>query len=173
MATKNDDTLKRLVHYVAYRCVEDPGQLGTVKLNKILWYSDLTAYRQRGASITGEKYVKRQHGPAADRVYSVVKQLDDERKVVVRQFGTQQREYLALATPDLEGLNPDDLRIVDDWIETVCNKHTAHTISLKSHDAIWELAEIGEEIPYYAMLASELHEVTPEDIDWAKAQAGI
>ena len=43
------------------------------------------------------------------------------------------------------------------------------SISDKTHDIIWKLAEIGEEIPYEAMWASRLDAVTTDDVRWAKA----
>ena len=57
--------------------------------------------------------------------------------------------------------------MVDSAIEYVC-MHTAMGISEKTHDVIWELAEIGEEIPYEAMWASRLDGVTKEDVKWAQ-----
>jgi hypothetical protein len=41
-------------------------------------------------------------------------------------------------------------------------------ISDKTHDIIWQLAELGEEIPQPAMLASRLGEVTEDDVAWAR-----
>lgn len=40
-----------------------------------------------------------------------------------------------------------------------------------SHDAIWEAAYIGEEIPVYATLAANEGEITPEVLAWANEAA--
>lgn len=41
------DRLKALVQYICYQC-HDPSVLGAIKLNKILWYSDVIAFARSG-----------------------------------------------------------------------------------------------------------------------------
>jgi hypothetical protein len=60
----------------------------------------------------------------------------------------------------------EEISIVDLVIGEVCNEHTAKSISKISHDAIWEMAEIGEDLPFYTVLA-EQGEITEEDVAWA------
>jgi hypothetical protein len=58
--------------------------------------------------------------------------------------------------------------LIDDVIGEICFNHTATSISLASHDRIWELAEIGDELPLETIFASDLDEVTEADVKWAK-----
>ena len=39
---------KNLVHYICWKCSGDPTVLGSVKLNKALWLSDLVSYYRLG-----------------------------------------------------------------------------------------------------------------------------
>jgi len=174
MATfhRDRDKLKSLVHYVCWK-VKNPADLGAIKLNKALWVSDIRAFVDRGAPITGERYVKRQLGPVPYSILGIVKELQQEGKIVVRQtesFGNPKTDYIALTRPDISHFAPDEISLIDDAIDFVCHRHTAMAISHKTHDAIWKLADLGEDIPYEAMLASSLGEVTPEDVAWAKQQ---
>ena len=57
---------------------------------------------------------------------------------------------------------------VNEVANYIFDRHTASSISFLSHDGIWESAELGEEIPVFAFLASELGEITSEDMSWAK-----
>jgi hypothetical protein len=57
--------------------------------------------------------------------------------------------------------------IIDNVIAWVCDAHTATSISDLSHDAIWEAADEGEEIPLYAVLAATPGAITQADMDWA------
>ena len=169
---RNREKLKALVHYVIARC-EDPKILGSIKLNKVLWVSDLRAYVKWGQPITGEHYVKQQFGPVASTV-GVVRELEADNKILVRQrdtFGYTKTDYIALVPPEhiSAQFTADEISLVDEAIEFVCLKHTAMGISDKTHDIVWELAEIGEEIPYEAMWASRLDAVTTEDVKWAQA----
>jgi hypothetical protein len=171
MRTRDRDKLKALVHYICWKC-SDPAVLGAIKLNKALWVSDLWAYVQWGMPITGEHYVKRHHGPASMSVVGLLGELEASRDLVIRRresFPNDKVDYIALKKPDISRFTADEISLIDDAIRYVCYEHTTEQISEKTHDAIWQLAEIGEEIPYEAMLASGLGEVTPEDVEWAKA----
>ena len=166
---RNRDKLKALVHYIIARC-EDPNMLGSIKLNKVLWISDLEAYVKCGKPITGEHYVKQQFGPVAS-IVGILQELQTEQKIVVRQrqvFSGRKTDYIALADPEIAEFTADEISLVDTAIEFVCLEHTAMGISDKTHDLIWELAEIGEEIPYEAMWASRLDGVTKDDVKWAR-----
>lgn len=167
---RDRNKLKALTHYIIARC-EDPRILGSIKLNKILWASDLWAYAQWGKPITGEHYIKQQFGPVASTV-GLINELQAEEQIVVRErrdFGRNKTDYIALVEPKniSELFTADEISLVDSAIEYVC-MHTAMDISEKTHDVIWELAEIGEEIPYEAMWASRLDGVTKEDVKWAQ-----
>ena len=98
-------------------------------------------------------------------------ELEAAKALVVRRreyYGHEKVDYIALTEPDISAFKADEISLVDEAIQFVCLEHTAKEISDKSHDIIWELAELGEEIPYEAMLASSLGEVTPEDVEWAR-----
>lgn len=169
---RNREKLKTLIHYVAYRCAMEPSVLGAVKLNKVLWYSDLTAYLTWGMPITGEKYIKKALGPVASSLMPLVEELETEKALAIRRLPAlgDKVEYLALTKPEVSKLTAEEIAVIEDQIQTVCHKHSAKSISTKSHDVIWRLAELDEEIPYFAMLTSRLHEITADDMMWAREQ---
>lgn len=167
--TRDREKLKTLIHYVCWKV--EPAILGSIKLNKVLWLSDLSMYVSFGEAMTGEHYVKRQFGPVSLSGPGLIGELEHEKRLVVRRrdaFGYDKVDYIALTKPDISAFKPDEISLVDSAIQYVCYEHTAREISAKTHDVIWELADLGEEIPYEAMLASRLGEVTPEDLAWAK-----
>jgi hypothetical protein len=167
---RNREKLKALVHYVIAKC-DNPRILGSIKLNKVLWVSDLWAYVSWGHPITGEHYVKQQFGPVAS-IVGILRELQAENKIVVREtvrYGRNKTDYIALERPkNISAMfTADEISLVDEAYDYVCRKHTAMQISDKTHDIIWQLAEIGEEIPYEAMWASRLDPVTKEDVELA------
>jgi hypothetical protein len=169
MTERNRDKLKTLVHYTIWEC-KNPALLGAIKLNKVPWLADLIAYVNSGASITGEHYRKGQFGPIAMSMVGIVDELKRENKIAIRE-GTNDNprvDYFALTRPDISIFNADEVSIIRECIDFVCRKHTAMGISDKTHDIIWQLAELGEEIPQPAMLASRLGEVTEDDVAWAR-----
>lgn len=158
-----------MVHYICSKA--DHEDLGSIKLNKILWLSDFVHYMLYGQPITGEVYIKRQYGPVPHHIMPVLEELQKHQRIVVRpiaKFGYESYEYITLGQTDLSLFSAQEISLIDEHIGFICKEHTARSISEFSHNRIWELAEIGEEIPYEAAFAIKPGEVTEEDIQWAK-----
>lgn len=163
---------KQLVHYICYRRSADLSSLGAVKLNKILWRADLVAYYQLGEPITGARYVKRELGPVPHQIPPVIRELENEGVLKVRDsayHGFTKKEYKVYQPASDDFMTPEEKRIVDRAIEFVCDEHTATSISEASHDHIWKAAEDGEEIPYFTVFAKP-GRVTDEEREWAQMQ---
>ncbi|MBN8734030.1 MAG: SocA family protein [Acidobacteria bacterium] len=162
---------KTLVHYICWRC-NDPVELGSIKLNKTLWLSDFRSHYQHGQSITGARYVKRQYGPVPAAILPMQKELECEGRLAVKTtdyHGYQKTEYKALTAPDTSIFTDRELEIIDQAIDFVCRQNTAKSISEHSHDEIWRMAEIGEEIPYFTIFARP-GELTEDEIMWGAEQ---
>jgi len=161
--------LKGLVHYIYYKA--DKSDLGATKLNKILWFSDVASYMQSGEPITGETYLKESYGPVPAHVLKALDDLSQEGKIFIRNaayFGFRKKEYVTLARPDLSSFTADEISLVDDFIQFVCCGHTARSISELTHNQAWELAQFGEEIPYYSILVGRDLAITQDDMEWAR-----
>ncbi len=174
----DSNKLKAAVHYICYRA-PNPNKLGATKLNKILFYSDMQAYLDWGTPITGEVYVKRQHGPVSLHVRDMVRQLQEEHALAVSEASGyhvytgqryRQRSFYSLKAPDVSVFNGAEMQTLDYMVEVICNKHSARSISEHSHDTIWELAEYGETIPYYTVCYNLLRKPDASAIEWAHAQ---
>jgi hypothetical protein len=168
------DRFTRLVQYICYSC-GDPRDLGKVKLNKILWFSDMLTFERTGEPLTGESYVKLQFGPVPRHVRDAIENLKNSGLLTVREPETQFEpvQFFASERPSLAGFSADEISLVDQIIKGICSNHTAGSISKLTHDAIYELAEMGEEIPYEAFLASELGEITENDLRWAQRELSL
>lgn len=133
MSMNERSKIKTLVHYVAYRCADRPSVLSAVKLNKVLWYADLTAYLQWGAPITRATYIKKDRGPVVSELMPVVQQLENEKNLAIRRMPTlggykDKVEYLALTRPDVNNiLTAEEITLIEDVIQNVCHKHTGRS----------------------------------------------
>jgi hypothetical protein len=168
----NDAKMKALVHYICDKA-RDPSVLGSIKLNKVLWYSDAFYYYATGKAITGETYIKRQFGPVPKHILAILEQLEQEKKIVRGKeifFGYPKAEYISIADPDLSMFSAEEISLVDAAFEHVCLKHTAMSISNASHDDIWKMAEIGEVLPLETTFVSDLDEVDESDVEWAREE---
>lgn len=165
------DKFKALVHYICWRCSDDPASLGAVKLNKILWFSDVIAFAERGAPITGARYVKQKFGPVPKPILPVLRRLEAEGNLQIDEvayYGLRKRQYVSLVEPDRSLFDESEVATVDKVIEAVTQGHSAESISDLTHDAIWKLADMQEEIPLHAVLVSRLGTVTEEDVARAR-----
>lgn len=163
---------KNLVHYICAQRSGDPSSLGATKLNKILWLSDFRAYYRLGEPITGARYVKRQFGPVPHQIMPVLKELENEGAIEIRDvshFGKTKKEYVVKRATTIDHFPKEEREIIDKAIKLVCDVHTAASISEASHDAIWKAAEDGEEIPYYTIFA-EPGKITADELEWARMQ---
>jgi len=163
---------------ILYICSKaNPECLGAIKLNKVLWYSDVYSYWKFGQSITGAKYFKLEFGPAPKAMLPIQDEMirDGDIEIKTGNYqGMNKTEYKCLRDPRMSSFSEEEIEILDCYIGEICYSHTATSISNKSHDRIYNLAKMQEEIPYCATLASVLGDITGDDILWAKEKiAGI
>lgn len=162
------DKFSSLVHYIIATC-DDPKRLGSIRLNKILWFSDIMSYRKIGQSITGTQYKKRKHGPVPAHVIKATEELEDSKLISVKHPTAQfdPREYMSLAEPDTTAFDKQELEIVDLVLRNICDSFSADEISEMTHDDIWKAADDGEDIPLSATLVSEPGDYGPSIVGWA------
>jgi hypothetical protein len=159
-----------LIHYICEKC-KDPTKLGAIKLNKILYFSDFIFYKLTGKPITESIYMKRQFGPVPEQILPALEELESQNKIRVRDtiyYDKPKKEYISLTDPDIKRFSSEEISLVDKVIDIIVNGHTASSISELSHNRIWEIADIGEEIPLYTAFASDYAEINEKDMEWAK-----
>jgi hypothetical protein len=170
MALFNRSKFKALVHYICSRCEDNPARLGATKLNKILWYAETGHFLKTGKPLTGARYIKRQFGPVPAAIPAIVEELEAEGKLFVRDVpfhAYDKKEYISLQEPEIDSFfTASDIGDIDRIIDAVCDAHTAKSISHKTHNEPWHLAEIGEDLPLYTALARP-GELTEIDMKWA------
>jgi hypothetical protein len=164
---------KALLHYVVWRAGDRDG-FGAPKLYKVLWFSDARAFMLTKEPITGETYVREKFGPLPEHALGIIAEL--ERDGAIRCWADQYynrsiRRFKSLRQPDRLSLDDRQREIVDYWIHHISFDHTATSISEDSHDLAWEIAKMGEEIPYYAIFATRIRDPVGEELEWAKSRA--
>jgi antitoxin SocA-like protein len=162
--------LASVTHYVIARC--DPPKLGATKLNKVLWFADVFYYRRHGRTITGvDNYMKQQFGPVPRTMLGALAELKREGKIAERPSETPvgvRREYVWLKEPDLTAFKADEIDMLNEVMDWICNGESAKSISDKSHDALWDETEIGAPMPVAAGAVFPA-EITAEAVEWAKS----
>jgi hypothetical protein len=168
----DDKKLEELIVYISDQC-KNHDLYGSIKLNKILFFSDFFAVQSRGKSITGTDYQKLPHGPAPRRMKPILKKLEAEESIFVWSKPVmadgamrQQKRPIARRNPDLSGFSGDEIALVDAVI-TELRHMTANEVSKMSHDHFgWRLAQLNETIPHStAFLGAGSERLTAKDIE--------
>jgi uncharacterized phage-associated protein len=165
----NQERLSAVAHYVIAHCT--PEKLGATKLNKVLWYADVIFYRLHGHAITGEEvYEKRQYGPVPKNINAVLRSLQAAGKIKERLSLTpvgSRREFVWLESPAIDKFSAEEIDVLRDVMQQVCDGHSAASISELTHDALWDETEIGQDMSVGAGAVLP-GEITPDAIKWAE-----
>ena len=111
-----EDKFRELLVYIATRSTDDP-TFGSVKLNKVLYYSDFASYRLLGKPITGATYQKLREGPAPRELLECRSDLiaSGTATIQLRPYFTRMQKTLVISperVPDTEIFDPGELQLV-------------------------------------------------------------
>lgn len=162
--------LKTLIHYVIW-AAGSHANFGATKLYKVAWFSDARRYVLAGESITGAPYVRQEHGPIPRDGLSIREELSYEG--AIRQWRTKVYDhdgwkFKALVAPRPNVFTSDEKQVIDYWVRHIDEDHTATSISEQSHDYGWEIAKLGERLPFHSVLADRIRDPNAEELAWAK-----
>lgn len=168
----NDKKFRELILYIAKKCADDP-DFGKTKLNKILFYSDFLAYFRTGEPITGQEYMRIQHGPGPRKLKPTLDDMVKKGALRIRRerkIDLHQERVVALREPDLSDFSDQHLDIVDQIIQALWGR-TNTEVSLLSHANIgWKLARHKETIPYETVFLSD-RPLTAAELEYGRQLA--
>lgn len=165
----NNEKLKEMILYISEKC-SNQRAFGVTKLNKILWFSDVVAFKYLGNPITGTPYIRRDYGPVPKYIKEVKEELIQNKDLAIRHeqfFNRIQERPVHLRRAKVHLFSTDQLRTVDDVI-AMLEDANADEVSELSHEKVWELLEDGEPMPYEAGFLSS-KPINQSDIDRTKA----
>jgi hypothetical protein len=152
----NDEKLQELILLIAEWCQADP-KFGAIKLNKLLFHADFSAFLTHGEPITGQEYFKLPQGPAPRRLKVITEAMikrGDFAWQEVPYYGRTQKKPIALRSPDLSKFSGADVNLIRQTVEKFW-KLSAVEISDQSHVFLgWKAAHLKETIPYSTALVS-------------------
>lgn len=143
------DKFRELMLYVAKQSEDDP-RFGSVKLNKVLYYADMRAYLELGASITGATYQHLSEGPAPTALVPVRREMiaDGEGEMESRRYLTRtQMRFVAKRDPNPGLFSSDEIAIVDDVIRELWEFDAGGVSKLSHQEWGWRLTDTSETIP--------------------------
>jgi hypothetical protein len=164
-----DLKFRNLIHYVIKAAGGRPN-FGATKLYKVAWFADAKTFLTKGHSITGETYIRREHGPVPSHGEQVRKDLVASG-AITQTKGRNDYEgwrFRAITSPDLTVFEGDELPTINYWIKHIDEDHSAASISEQSHDYGWEIAAMYERLPFHAFMADRVR--APNEMELAGAR---
>jgi uncharacterized phage-associated protein len=108
---------EKLAAMIAYMA-EHGKNIYKTNLNKLLFYSDLTAYYLNGRGISGATYLNLPYGPVPDKVDTVIDELADAgavSRIAVPEFGAASQRIMSKGQSARESLTDEEQRILS-WV---------------------------------------------------------
>jgi hypothetical protein len=137
-----------LILYISKKLSKDD-YFGQIKLNKVLFFSDFTAFGRLGRTITGVEYQHLDEGPAARPMLPIQMRMKAAKILVIEPkslYGYTQDRPISLRDPDLSDFSGEEIAIVDAWIDRL-RPMTATQASNLSHDTFgWRSTKNGQTI---------------------------
>jgi hypothetical protein len=152
----NDEKLGELILLISEWSQVDP-KFGAIKLNKLLFHADFSAYLTYGEPITGQEYFKLPQGPAPRRLKTITESMKKTGVFAwqeVSYFGHIQKRPIALRPADPAKFSGPEINLVRQTVEKFWAMNAAE-ISDQSHIFLgWKSAHLRETIPYSTALVS-------------------
>ena len=146
---RDEGKTAELILLIAKHTEEDPTS-GSTKLNKILYFAEISHLRRTGKPITGSDYQKQPHGPTLRRMPPIIRDLESQgaaKEIEEDYFGYAQRKLVALREPDLSEFSAEEIESALDMVRQFWGKSAKEASDISHDDPGWRAVDIGETIP--------------------------
>lgn len=161
--TRDESKTAELIVLVAKYTEDDPTAELT-KLNKILYFAEISHLRRTGQPLTGSEYQKQPHGPTLRRMPPIIRELEDHgaaKEIEEDYYGYARRKLVALREPNLSVFTAEEVASVLDMVRQFWGKSAKEVSDISHEDPGWRAVEIGETIPLQLAFVAQ-PEVTDE-----------
>jgi uncharacterized phage-associated protein len=150
----DEEKFAELLLYMAKRTADDP-TVGSVKLNKLLYFAEFSSVRMTGVPITGVEYQRLDNGPAPRRLLSIRGALIQDGAAELQHatvFGFAQQRLVALREPVMSRFSTDEIEVIDQVIDLLWGKSATELSAISHREMGWRMVGDGETIPYESAL---------------------
>jgi Protein of unknown function (DUF4065) len=152
----NDEKLRELILLISEWSQADE-KFGAIKLNKLLFHCDFSAFLTFKKPITGQEYFALPQGPAPRRLKPITEKMKHRQELAyqqVRYHGYIQQRPIALRTANIDVFTPAEVKLIHQTVQKFWQM-SASEISDQSHLFLgWKTAKEKETIPYSTALVS-------------------
>ncbi|PSR25542.1 MAG: hypothetical protein C7B43_16685 [Sulfobacillus benefaciens] len=152
------EKLRELLLYLAFQGESDP-HCGTLKLDKLLFAIDFSAYLAWRAPITEAEYIALEWGPVPRQFPFLLAEMIQRHDATMRwpslfDVMNPQERLMALRKPHLEIFTGPEIALIDAVIESAMPYNGRALTEWSYRFNGWKAAKKGEAIPYESALIS-------------------
>lgn len=149
---KNLQKLKEVLLYILNK-IGSKSNIGESVIYKLLYFMDFNYYEKYEEQLIGATYIKNHYGPTPKEFIKVVKNMEGREivKVQDKYFKYPQTKYLPLRKPDLTKINAQELKVIEDVLNTLSDMNATQISKYSHNDIPWKTTEVGEVIDYEAV----------------------
>jgi hypothetical protein len=147
---QNERKLREMILYIS-KLSEGDEAFGSTKLNKLLFYSDFTAYLRFGKPISGVSYRRLDHGPAPVNMIKNRDRMVKGKDLLIAQtkfHNHTQEKPIALREADFSIFTSQEISLIDRIVHQFHGMKAAEVSDLSHNFVGWKLAKENEVIPY-------------------------
>lgn len=144
--------LHELILLLAARMeADDHAGQGRIKLAKLLWLSDFEAHRRFGQSITGERYIADELGPAPADEMMAVRDLEAVGDLAIEPGYDKQQLLRAKRPANTSLFGEGELAVVEAMLTKYRTWTGRRLVKLAHEYPGWKLAQRGADVPYHSV----------------------
>jgi hypothetical protein len=152
---------EKLGAMIAY-FAENGKEIYKTKLNKLLFYTDLTNFFKFGYGISGAAYLRLPYGPVPDNFEGILKECQDSHTIrIEKKVGYETNTFLIREDKNTAGtkdiLSPEEIETLDWVLDNYGEMTTAEIVELSHREKAYRFTRPSEEIAYeYAKFFEKL-----------------
>jgi transcriptional regulator with XRE-family HTH domain len=128
------------------------------KLAKLLYLTDFSHFYDNLESMSGVRYIRRDHGPVADVFFEMTDDLFENGQIDIEVRG----EAFMIHSTSVQGmhlLSEDDIGLIDKIVSYWKSKRTKEIVNFTHEQKPWKACRDGEYIPYSLIIQEEPNHV--------------
>lgn len=147
---KNIPKFKEVLLYVLEKVGAFPN-VGETVLNKLLYFIDFDHYERFEEQLIGATYIKNKHGPTPIELEHVKEEMLSQKeikKMTADFYGKKQKKYFPLRDPNLDVLNGNEIKTIDEVLEKHAKKNADQISDYSHRDVPWLVTKPKNPINY-------------------------
>ena len=145
-----DAKFKQVLHYIISNTGHNESADKEI-LYKLLYFSDFNYYELHETMLTGESYMRFDHGPAPSHFKTAVDELiksGDIEEFTAKSCGHDRIRYRSLKKPDISLLSADEIKHIDDTLGRYASMNANQIEALSHRDRPWMASQPDSVLDY-------------------------